>query len=826
MEKVNLTIDGKKISADKKRTVLQAALENGIYIPTLCYLEKLNPIGSCRICLVEVEGADEPMTSCQLPVMEGMAVTTKSDKLTELRQMMVKLMLVNHSVDCTVCERSGECQLQTKAYELGVNRQDLKAEPVRRDKRYDWRLVRYDPYICVLCERCIRVCHEVQGFSAYKISQRGFKSVIDTVDGKPLDCDFCGQCISVCPVGSLSSGLILGARSWELKKTETVCPYCGTGCSIYLDVKPVPERLYQGKGEIYRVTSNDDIGINNGNLCAMGKFGYQFVESEDRLKKPLVKNGDKFLPISWDEALELIADKFKDIKKNHGGDAIAGMVSERVTNEDNYIFQKFFKSVLGSSNVDNLMNMNTTAFSLQPSAFSLINKADLIFTVGADPAEENPVIGNMIRMAMRDNEACLITASSRNIGFKPPQDYRLAYKYGSEISLISGIVKTIAGSGALSSDLGVKWEDVKDFIASLNEIKMEDAASKSGVPADLIETIAFKLSKSKSPVILIGKEVYGHPSGAEITNALHNLSCLINGKILLYREYCNSQGVNDMGAVSVPNHDIFDTAMDGKIKALYIMGEDPVVRYYNGSLVRDALKKVSFTVVQDMFLTETAMLANVILPAASFAEREGTFTNMEGRVQKINKAIEPAGESKADWEIINELGRRMGAGFKYSAAEDIFKEITSEISAYSDMTYSNIKKDGQLAKYRVISGKEFKVVKHKEIEIEGENMPFTLITGNSFFHLGTLSRKSRAMNMLTPECRAEINHKDASDLKISDWDKVKVESASGSIIIKCKVTDKSPRGIVFIPVNFENAPANLLINRRDAITKVKILKAD
>ncbi|MBI3813706.1 MAG: molybdopterin-dependent oxidoreductase [Nitrospinae bacterium] len=856
-EKVNLTIDGKKIAADNKKTVFQAALENGIYIPTLCYLEKLNPIGSCRICLVEVEGADEPMTSCQLPVMEGMIVTTKSDKLTELRQMMVKLMLVNHPVDCTVCERSGECQLQNKTYELGVKRQDLRAEPVKREKRYDWRLIRYDPNLCVLCERCIRVCHEVQGVSAYKISQRGFKSVIDTVDEKPLDCDFCGQCIAVCPVGALNSGLVLQARSWELTKTRTVCPYCGTGCSLYLDVKPVPERLYQGKGKIYRVSSDDNIGINNGNLCARGKFGYQFIESEERIKTPLIRKGDTLMPASWDEALKLIGDKFKEIKNNYGGEAIAGIGSERAANEDNYLFQKFFRNVLGSNNIT-AIGYQLSAISHQPSDFSFIKEADLIFTIGADLSEENPVIGNMIRMAMRDNETCLITGSSRNIGFKPPPDYRIIYKYGAEISLITGIVKAIAGSGTLSSGLGGKWEDVKGFISSLNEIKIEDVSSKSGVPSDLIETAAFKLSKSKSPVILIGREIYSHPSGVEIVHALQNLSHLIKGKMMLYREYCNSQGVNDMGVAS--DSDIFDMAMDGKIKALYVMGEDPVVRFRHYSLVRDALKKVAFIVVQDMFLTETALSADVILPCASFSEREGTFTNMEGRVQKLNKAIEPIGESKTDWEIINELGKIMGAGFQYSTAEDIFKEITAAVPAYSDMTYSNIKKDGQLAKYQVTSGKEFKAVRQKDMEIEGENMPFTplekapsaraelgkreklfgrglkplpnfltgftLITGNSFFHLGTLSRKSQAMNMLTTECRVEINCTDAVDLKINDGERVKVESVNGSIIIKCKVTNKSPQGIVFIPVNFENAPVNILTSKMDAVTKVKISKVD
>ena len=557
MEKVTLTIDGKKIVADSKKTVLEAAAENGIYIPTMCYLKKLNPIGSCRVCLVDVEGADDPMTSCQLPVMEGMVVSTKSDRVIELRQLMVKLILVNDPVDCTVCERSGEGRLQDITYEFGISRQDLKAEPVERQKRYDWKLIRYNPYLCVLCERCIRVCHEVQGASAYKISNNGFRSVIDTVDGKPLDCDFCGQCIAVCPVGALSSGLVLQARSWELNKVRTVCPYCGVGCPINLNVKPVPESLYQGKGKIYRVTSDDNIGINNGNLCAIGRFGYQFIDTEDRIKTPLIRKGDKLVPASWDEALKLTGDKFREIKNSHGGEAIAGIGSERASNEDNYLFQKFFRTVLGSHNIDNPLNMENSSFgsglfekfdSPLINSTEYIDKSDAIFTVGADGCEENPVIGNIIRMTMRDKEARLIVASSRDVGFRPPPDFKMVYKYGSEILLINGIIKAIVDSQ--KSAVGSREsEGIKEFLDYIKNVKLNDVSSKTGIPEDLIRTIASNLSKAKSPVILCGREIYTHPRGVEIVHALQNLSNIINGNIILYREHCNSQGVNDMGVV-------------------------------------------------------------------------------------------------------------------------------------------------------------------------------------------------------------------------------------------------------------------------------------
>ncbi|MBI3583487.1 MAG: molybdopterin-dependent oxidoreductase [Nitrospinae bacterium] len=855
MEKVNLTIDGKKIVADSKKTVLEAAAENGIYIPTMCYLKKLNPIGSCRVCLVDVEGADDPMTSCQIPVMEGMVVSTKSDRVIELRQLMVKLILVNHPVDCTVCERSGECRLQDITYEFGISRQDLKAEPVERQKRYDWRLIRYNPYLCVLCERCIMVCHEVQGVSAYKIKNNGFRSVIDTVDEKPLDCDFCGQCIAVCPVGAMSSGLVLQARSWELSKVRTVCSYCGVGCPINLDVK---------KGKIYRVTSDDNIGINNGNLCAMGRFGYQFIDAEDRIKTPLIRKGDKLVPASWDEALKLVSDKFREIKNSHGGEAISGIGSERASNEDNYLFQKFFRTVLGSHNIDNPLNMENSSFgSGLFEKFDLplinsteyINKSDVIFTVGADACEENPVLGNIIRMAMRDKEAHLIVASSRDVGFRPPPDFKMVYKYGSEILLINGIIKSMV-EGQGTKGKGQEIEGSKEFFDYLKGIKLEDVSSRTGVSVELIKTIASKLNKSKLPVILCGREIYTHPRGVEIVHALQNLSNIINGNIMLYREHCNSQGINDMGVVpdmypgykktadteakgdfeklwggtlpvkgKVTTTNIIDDAIDGRVKALYVMGEDIINRLHNGGHVREALEKIDFIVVQDMFLSETALFADVVLPSASFSEREGTWTNMEGRVQKINKAIEPIGESRADWEAIKELANMMGGIFKYRFTEDIFKEITTVIPAYGGITYSSIKNNGRVVNYEVQSRKKFRVVQQSDIEsIDESDMPFILLSGNTFFHLGALSRRSAAMNMLTPECMVEINPSDAENLKIKDKDTVTVKSKSGSITIKTKVTNKSPHGVVFIPVNFENAPVNTLTNKKDAVTRVKIYK--
>jgi len=685
MNTVTLTIDGKQIKTDSRNTVLAASLENGIHIPTLCYHKKLHPIGSCRICLVEVEGSDIPMASCQLPVQEGMTVTTQSEKLTRQRRMMVQLILQNHPLDCPVCERSGEYSLQNLTYELNVTKPDFKAEPVTRQKRKDWGLIRYNPYLCVLCERCVRICHEVQGVSALRFSSKGYKSVIDTVDGKPLDCEFCGQCLSVCPVGALSSSLVLPARSWELKKINTTCPFCGTGCSLNLEVK---------KDRVCRVSSSDSIGMNNGNLCKKGHFDYPIIYSEERIQTPLIKKGEKLVKASWDEAITLIAGRFQEIIKNSGREAIAGIGSERAPNEDNFLFYKFFNTAVGSPNVDFLLNMEAPAFGKKLTdgfkkqvinSTDRIAESDLIFTFGVDPSKENPVIGNIIRKAVQDNGTSLIIGASRDVGFKPEPDQKLLYRPGSEMTLLSGIMNTIRNTSHKKAEAG-------------RDKNQGDYSSACGIEQREIEKSAFTLSRSKSPVILVGLEIIRHPDGEAVLNTLNDLATLIGGHTLLYREHCNTQGLIDMawGSPECPN--ILDIALKGNIKALYIMGEDLLTRPI-GRDTQKALGKIDFLVVQDMLLTQTAKAAHVVLPSSSFAEREGTYTNMEGRVQKINKAIPRIGESRPDWEIINELGRKMGWKFNYTSAEEIFNELSEKIPYYKRLTYRGLEDKGALLDY-------------------------------------------------------------------------------------------------------------------------------
>lgn len=790
---VTLTIDGKKITAAPNQTVLDAATENGIYIPTLCYLKKLSPIGSCRVCLVEVEGKSQPLAACQLPVAEGMTVTTRSERLTEARRTMVQLILVNHPLDCPVCERSGECRLQNITVELGITQQAFKATPIERRKHRDWGVVRYNPELCVLCERCVRACNEVQGVAAYRVDRRGYHSVIDTRDGQPLNCDFCGQCIAVCPVGALSSNLMLQARSWEFEKVNTICPFCGTGCAMVLDVK---------KDRIYRVSSNPELGINQGNLCAKGRFGFQFVDSAQRLQTPLIRRNGQLTPAPWDEALALVADKLQSIKKQDGGKTIAGLGSERLPNEDNYLFQKFFKKALGSNLIDTLgRGANPGGAAVDPALRATTDDlldADLILTLGAEPAEENPVIGNLMRIAIRSNNATLITLFDRRVRFKPQPHIQLNHAHGQGAVLIQALAKAAAAADPGSAG----------------------TTDVAGVSSATIAQAGLKLKQANSAVILCGRDGDAQPWHNEAVV----LCGAINGKILFYSEYCNSRGAADMGLRPETGNDIFEAALAGELKALYIMGEDPITRHRSGNLVRKALQKVDFIVVQDQFLTPTAEMAHVVLPSTTFAERDGTFTNLEGRVQRLRRAITPRGEARPDWQILALLEKRLAGSFNYDSAENIFKEIAGTLPAYKGMSYARLGAQGMLADYGTAAVKAAHGVETPAGDSGDKERPLVLLEGNSFFHLAPLTLRSPALLELESECRAEINPQDAASLDVADGDAVEVASANGALTFKVRVTDKILPGTVLVPHGFENAPANVLRPAQRSITRVKITK--
>lgn len=878
MNIINFIIDDKPISAPEGTNIFQAAADNNIYIPGLCYHPKLSQFGGCRLCFVEVTERKRTghRFACAYPVSEGMIVKVNTPNVSRYRKSVMEYLLAHHELSCPTCDKSGECGLQNIAYEQNLAPGRFKTV------RSHYPVIRDNPVLelnrnrCILCGRCVSTCKEIEGISAIDFQNRGFKTVIGTAFDRPLDCSFCGGCVAVCPTGAWQDRTLgFRGRPWEFISTPTICPYCSVGCSIVINTK---------MDSVRRIVSNDRLGINEGNLCVKGRFGHEFIHSPERIKTPLIRKNGELCPASWDDAIDAVSKRFQHIIREHGGQFIGGIGSEKCTNEDNYLFQKFCRSVLGTNTIDNVSHIKSPYLNgliyksvvngIASASLKEIEHADTLFFFGADITEAHPVVGSMARKAIRTNDANLIIANIRNVSFNSSakNDIRLHYALGSQQVLINALIKVILDDNLVDlKKAEISASNLHELQSSLDKFSVKDASQSTGISGETIRSVATLLTKPGNCCIVCGKDIEEDPLGEITIKALSNLCALINaaqdkktspGKIsmLFSRHHNNSQGVNDMGVVPefFPGYldiddasnrekveklwgtklsdNIFrkdaahgiDLALDGKLKALYVMGENPIITYPIGKDIHAALKRIDFVVVQDTFLTETAQLADVVFPAATFAEKEGTFTNMGMTVQRLNKAIQPVGDAKPDWQIICELAKKMGHTYSYLSAKEILSEIGSIASIYAGINYDRLKRkefhwvsafydENKSAKYtfEIVPSKLLSLVKRKDF-------PFILLTGASLNHQGTYSRYSKALTSIAPECFVEINKNDAQGLLIQHGDMVTVESMQNKIKLKAKVSGKTPEGTVFISEDYEWVPLNLL--RDKAYTPVKIYK--
>lgn len=888
---INLTIDGKSITVAEGTSIIEAARTNGIDIPGFCYHPRLDSFGACRVCMVHVteRGRTKDKFACAQPVSEGMEVQTTSEKIQKYIKSVTEFLLVHHPLDCPVCDKSGECELQDVTFKLCLDKGRIKTK--RRDEPSvkDNPVLEFNHNRCILCGRCTRVCNEVQGVAAIDFQGRGFTAKVGPHLGKPLDCEFCGQCLSVCPVGAIQDRVFdFRGRPWELEHVQTTCTYCSVGCTLSLNTK---------NGSVVRVTSDDGVGVNNGNLCSKGRFGFQFIHSKERVLEPMVKRDGKLVPTTWDDALEIVAGKFAAIREQHGSESIGGLGSEKCTNEENYLFQKFFRAVIGSGNVDNIANirapylnrliMDSIAGGICSDTLDNVEDADMIFMIGVDITEELPVAGNIARKAIKKNGASLVVANVRNVEFRSValNDCRLRYADGTESAMINALIKIMIDDNLLDIDnIERNVDDFGELKEFLDNADLEDFLNMAGVSREQLDEVARYFCDSSKRYIFAGKELLGCNSvdGENNLLSLMNLAyvtkygCGKSGEdqiatnIFFPRENNNSQGVNDMGvapdylpgyqdyadsgnrekfserwaasaesgAVTIPSDssikqgNIFDLAICGTIKALYIMGENPVLTHNDGNEARQAINNLDFTVVQDSFLTETAFMADVVLPSVTYAEKDGSFVNMGRLVQKVNKAIEPLGDSKPDCQIISDLAGKMGFTFNYENSGEIMDEINELAPIFSTVNHAALDKAGVswLGNARSKSSARFSVV---DIKHDGrysdrqsdivEQYPFSLTTGNIMFHLGTYSQKSKVLNEIYPACKVEINPDDGKLHNLMDDDMVEVVAPNGELRLKVKLSKRSPRGVAFIPSGIDAVPVNLLIDE-DSVPRVKLIK--
>jgi NADH-quinone oxidoreductase subunit G len=654
MPDVNITVDGKKVTAPAGTLLIEACKSAGIEVPSFCYYPNLSLQGACRMCLVKIEKMPKLQTACTTVISEGMAVTTDSPEIHQARKAMVELVLGNHPLDCPVCDAGGECELQDMTFSYGAAESKYMEAKEHRDEQQWSPVVYFDRPRCILCYRCVRVCGEGMDVWALGVQSRGVSSIIAPNRDDHLECEECGMCIDICPVGALTSGAYrYKTRPWEMKHVDTPCLHCADGCRTTLGVRRSDTGM-----QIVRGDNRDKSGINGDFLCIKGRYAFDFANHDDRLRQPLVRKNGSLTPCSWEEAFELIGRNFAEIREKSGGSAIGVIGSSRTTNEENYLLQKFARVVLGTNNIDHHRTADFPAFAAalagKPEATGSMRDAfhaPAILLIGNDPTNQHPLLAWQIRNNVRLHRAKLYVVNAQPIKLR-----RQAINF---FQIAAGAEGKVAA-----------------FLAG--DDSAADALLTAGASRDAWITLRQQLRAEQNLLIIFGSEIRGN----DVATLVRFGSAIPGAKFMCVADYANSRGASDMGlypdllagytplgqaaafrenwgalpeapGLTIPR--MVEAAKTGQLRALYVVGANPVARFHIDPF---ALSK-AFVVVQDMFLTETAVIADVVLPAANAYEKSGTFTNTAGDLQSLKKAGELTG-TKPDFEMIVRIADAMG----------------------------------------------------------------------------------------------------------------------------------------------------------------------
>ncbi len=809
---VTLTIDDKQISVGKEATIYDAAKAAGVTIPILCHDKKLHPFGGCRMCLVEVEQMKGRLIpACTTPATEGMIVRTTNDEIIKARTLVLELLLLKHPLDCPVCDAAGDCELQNLTFEYKVNKNTFSDVKFHEEIDYNNPLIERDMNRCIHCGKCARICDEIVSFGALSFVNRGIEAQIGTPFDEALDCEFCGSCVSVCPVGALlSRPFKFKSRWWALNKVESVCSYCGTGCQLTYGVKD---------NKVLTTVYAEDQGFHNGQLCCRGRFGYQYINSDKRLKTPLIRKNGTLVESTWDEALALVAEKFGAAKG-----ATGVVVTPRLTNEEFVALKKLTHEGLGSDNLDHSagyahqaltaglkQSLGSTA---SPSTITDIQKANLLLLVKTDAYETHPVVGFEINLGVkRQNVQLRIIGDKHGKIGKLPGATTYIHKPATELQLVNALAATIVAEGLATTEAQALpgYTALKEQLANYAP---EKVAELCGVAAEEIKALAKEYAAAENALIVLPLGLAYPAHDAQLTSSLANLA-ILTGKIgkegsglLVMGEKNNSQGAADLGIVPQKGgknaRQMLVAAGAGELNALYIIGENPVVSYPDRAAVEAALDKTEFLVVQDLFMTETAAKAHVVLPACSAAEKEGTFTSVGRTVQRLAKAITPVGASRSDLAIITALGKRLGV--EIGSVSQLFAEINTTVAAYAGIDYAKLGTAGAIT----LAQASPVLVPVHAATVSVEAGKFALLTGNALHHCGTMSLHGEGPLAVSPAGYVELSRTDAASLNIVEGDTVTVTSAKGSVKLATKVSPRIQAGSVFAPYHFAENSINTL----------------
>jgi len=848
MEQISLIINGMPVIADSGTSILRAAGDNGIRIPTLCNHPHLEPAGACRLCIVEDEKSGRIMASCVTPVVSGLSVQTDSEALRRHRTNIVRLLLANHPESCIVCNKGNRCELRLLAAELGIGVTGLHRMP------HYMKLEEANPFIirdltkCILCGKCIRADHELVAVGAIDYNLRGLRSRPATAHETPLEkssCTFCGTCVSMCPTGALLAKNAHYAGSPQ-KEALTICGFCGVGCSLVIG---------SADGRIVEVNpAHSDGTVNRSTLCLRGHFAHDFLNAPERLTVPLIRKEDGLTRTTWEEALDFVAERLLSIKSQYGPQSIAFLGSSKCTNEENYLFQKLARVVLATNNVD-----NGGALSGRPvwrrlkerlgggrvKPLAELEQAEVILILGADPTQSSPVLGYHLRRASRIRRTPVIVVDPRRTDLIPFSALWLPLNPDSDGELIHGLASKLLIKGSYDRDfIGRFTAGFEEYRESLSSLDLEKVSRATGLKVKALDQAAGLLA-GKKIAFVIGHGIALQRDGFQAMDAIINLALMTGslgdsggGFYGIAREN-NEAGAWDMGTVpdalpgrqalsdsTVRKHwerawhcrlspdpglslvNMILEAEKGNLKALYVMGENPVRALSGSPRIGEALKNLEFLVVQDILETETSRLADVVLPGAAFAEKSGSFTNMEGRIQSFEAALPRPGEAKTDWEILNLLGERMGSPDPYRSIQQVRSEIAGLVPGYLDLAGSHgtgwVK---ETSRSRLFSAEgeggmiSFSAYAPFLFESPPEGYPYQAILGSPRGHLGSGTRTAASARIrdYAPEGAVEMSLEDGASLGIQEGETVTLASPYGTIRRSLVLTEGIRPGLLYVP---------------------------